>query len=436
MIYRAAHILTMTGGEITNGDVLVRNGCICDIGVNLIEMHPNEHVIDLGNCALLPGFINAHSHIDYTTHRNRRDALNLWNWIDGFGYNSGFLPEYDDILQSAILGASECARSGITCLGDSTFGGAAAEAMSRVGLRGIAYKELFGQSLGANYAQEFAKILDITKDIQARTSPLVKVGLSPHSLYTSSIDVLKLCADSCEELDMPVALHLAETWAEAEYTINGSGPLADWRRGMDRPPMVSGLSPAQTLHEAGLLRKGVCLAHCVHVSDDEIDLIARSGAGIAHCPRSNAYLGCGIAPVARFISAGARVGLGTDSAASCMSYDFFEEMRFALGFARAKRQDATVLTANDVLRMATIGGAETLGLANCVGTLEVGKRADMIAVDLSEMLPGEDLSLAIISRSPSDVNLVLVDGVEIVRGGLTINVDIEACRAEIKSRSI
>jgi 5-methylthioadenosine/S-adenosylhomocysteine deaminase len=289
--------------------------------------------------------------------------------------------------------------------------------MSKVGLRGIAYRELFGQSMGANYAQAFAIMLDTVQNTRAHTSSLVKVGLSPHAVYTSNIEVLQLCADTCAELDMPVALHLAETRAEAEYTLYGSGSLADWRRSMNRPPMVSGLSPTRTVHEAGLLRKGVCLAHCVHVSDDEIDLIARSGASIAHCPRSNGYLGCGIAPIARFISAGAKVGLGTDSAASCMSYNFFEEMRFALGLARAKEQDATVMTANDILRMATIGGAETLGLAQHVGSLEVGKRADMIAVDLSKSLPGEDLSLAIISRYPSDVALVLVDGVEIARGG-------------------
>ncbi|MCE5314778.1 MAG: amidohydrolase family protein [Armatimonadota bacterium] len=414
MIYKASHILTMTGDTIADSAVLVRDGGICDIGSNLAAAYPDEPVRDLGKCALMPGFVNAHSHIDYTMQRNRHDALNLWDWIDNLGCRTGCFPDYDLALQSAILGATECARSGITCLGDSTFTGAAAEAMSKVGLRGIAYLELFGQSMGNNYEQDFITKLNTARDIQSRISALVRIGLSPHAVYTSNQEVLKLCADSCAISDIPIALHLAETWAEADYTLKGTGPIAQWRARMDRPPMITGLSPTQTIYEAGLLRKGVCLAHCVHVTDDEIDLIAHSEASVAHCPRSNAYLGAGIAPMTRFRSAGATIGLGTDSAGSCMRLDFFEEMRFALGLARAIEQDAAVTTANDVLRMATIGGAETLGLDKCVGTIEVGKRADIVAVDLSDALSEEDPALAIMSRSPSDVKLVLVDGTEIV----------------------
>jgi 5-methylthioadenosine/S-adenosylhomocysteine deaminase len=319
-------------------------------------------------------------------------------------------------------------------MGDSTFTGAAAEAMGIVGLRGIAYCELFGQSMGDNYAQNFANKLNDAHELQARSSALVKIGLSPHTVYTSNIEVLELCAKSCADMGIPIALHLAETRAEADYTVHGTGPIADWRKRMDRPPMISGLSPTLALQKAGLLRKGVSMAHCVHVSDDEIEVIARSGASVAHCPRSNAYLGCGIAPITKFISAGATVGLGTDSEGSCMRFDFFEEMRFALGMARASRQDATVMTANDILRLATIGGAETLGLEKLVGTLEIGKRADIIAIDLDDTLPDEDLALAVISRSPSDIIMVMADGVEIVKDGRPANVDMDEYKAKLGTR--
>jgi len=160
--------------------------------------------------------------------------------------------------------------------------------------------------------------------------------------------------------------------------------------------------------------------------------VARSGVGVAHCPRSNAYLGAGIAPVARLVVAGADVGIGTDSAGSSLRLDFFEEMRFALGLQRARAEDAAVLTAKDVLKLATIGGARSLGLADRIGTIEPGKRADMIAVDLSEMLSSENIWLAVVSRSPSDVRLVVVDGVEVVRDGLPAGLDLDALRADLE----
>ncbi len=411
MIYKASHIFTIAEEPFEGGSVLVRDDCICDIGIGLHEKYPNESVVDLGNCVLMPGFVNAHSHIDYTWSRNQYDALNLWDWISQVGYRSGREPDYDTALNSAALGAAECVRSGITCLGDSTPTGAAAEAISKIGLRGIAYYELFGQSMGSDYPTRFQQKLNEVCKLHERSSKLVRIGISPHTVYTTNIEVMELCAGS----GLPVSIHLAETWAEAEYTQYGTGPIADWRNRMDRPPMITGLTPARTLEKAGLLKNGTSLAHCVHLSDDEIGLIAKSGASVAHCPRSNAYLGCGIAPVTQLKAAGATLGLGTDSEGSCMRFDFFEEMRFALGMARASRQDAGVITAKDILRMATLGGAETLGLEKDVGTLEIGKRADMIAIDMGDVLAGEDLSLAVLSRSPADVVMVTVDGVEIVK---------------------
>ncbi|MCE5198876.1 MAG: amidohydrolase family protein [Armatimonadota bacterium] len=432
MIYKAAYVLPISDAPISHGEVMVVDGEIRGVGRDLSSSFPGEPVNNLEQCALLPGFINAHSHIDYTSSRNRVDALNLWDWLEAVAYNPSRRPDYDEVLLSAIMGAAECARSGITCLGDCTFTGAAVNAMSRVGLRGVAYLELFGQSMANRYVEEYQDKLDKVAHLQQNASPHILVGLSPHTVYTSNADVLKLCAHSCTELHIPIALHLAETAAEAQYTLLGTGPIAEMRRKMNREPMVCGMTPARLLESVGLLTKGVSLAHCVHLASDEIELIAHSGAGIVHCPRSNAFLGAGVAPVTELLIEGARVSLGTDSAGSCMRLDFFEEMRFALGIARAVRQEAAMLMAKDVLRMATIGGAETLGLDESVGTLEVGKRADMVAVDISKMLPGECVELAIISRSPSDVIFTMVDGVEISRNGRATMVDELTCEAELK----
>jgi 5-methylthioadenosine/S-adenosylhomocysteine deaminase len=298
----------------------------------------------------------------------------------------------------------------------------------------VVYLELFGQSAGSNYDQLFSEQLDHIRQIQADSSPLVRTGLSPHAIYTSNRGLLKLCAEACAELDLPIALHLAETWAEVDYSLDGTGPLAEWRERLGYEPMVNGVRPAEYLDEIGLLRDGVCLGHCVYLSESEVQLVAASGASVAHCPRSNAYLGAGIAPVTDLLASGARVGIGTDSAGSCMRFDFFEEMRFALGLQRARAEDATVLTAKRVLELASLGGARALGLSDRIGSLEPGKRADMIAVDLGGMLPGEDIWLHLISRSPRDVRLVVVDGVEVASDGRLANVDAGACAAELRAR--
>lgn len=397
-------------GVIENGEVCIDGGRIESVG----QGTGGSEAIDLGNAVLLPGFVNAHSHIEYTLGRNTHDGLNFWDWIAAVGFRRDQTPPREVMLASARLGAALCADSGVTCLADCSYSGIAAEAIDGLGLRGIVFKEIFGQSMSDDYPARVALAIEEVHALQSRASERVRIGLSPHAVYTSNSEVLGLCAETCAKLDMPIAMHLAETRAEQEYTASGTGPIADMRRRMGYEPMASRRRPVQVLEDAGLLRRGVSLAHCVHLTDDEIDLIAASGAGVVHCARSNAFLGAGIAPVRGLMSAGARVGLGTDSAASCLTLDFFEEMRFALGIQRARAEDAGVLLAKDVLKLATTGGAEAIGLGDEIGRLEPRMRADMIAVDLGDMLPGEDIHLAVISKSPADVILRLVDGVPVV----------------------
>ncbi|MCX6343994.1 MAG: amidohydrolase family protein, partial [Armatimonadetes bacterium] len=416
-------------GVIENGEALVSGELISAVGVGLTDKYPHEPVRDLGCCALMPGFVNAHCHIDYTMSRNRLDGLNLWDWIDAVGFRKGRAPDYELILASAKLGCAELALSGVTCLGDSSFSGAAASAIDQMGLRGIVYKEIFGQSMGANHADGCAAAVDSVGELQAGMSDRVKIGLSPHSVYTSNIEVLRFCAES----GLPVAIHLAETSAETQYCLDGAGPLADWRRKLGYEPMISGNTPTRRLADAGLLRKGVSLAHCVHVDSKEIAMIAASGASVVHCPRSNAFLGAGIAPITEFIRAGACVGLGTDSAGSCGNLDFFDEMRCALRFARNFAKDALAMTANNILSIATLGGAKTLGLSDIIGSIEPGKRADMIAIDMARMLPCEDLGLAILSRCPSDVMMAMVGGKEILSNGRLASFDIRDLEQSLKA---
>lgn len=423
VIYRADCVLPMDDSEpVSPGEIWVGNGRIRDIGQSVSKRHPQIPIHDLGCAAVLPGFVNAHSHIEYTLSRNRHDALNLWQWLGAIGFKGQKQPNADLIAASARLGAAECAYSGITCMADSSFSGIAACALDEIGLRGIVYKELFGQSMGADYRRLFSNVIEDVRRLRSETSDRIDIGISPHSVYTSNIEVLKLCA----ETDMPVAIHLAETRAEEFYTLNGAGPLSDWRKSLGYDAPGFDVTPTQILNEAGLLRDGVILAHGVHLRKNEIAQIAASGAGVAHCPRSNAYLGAGIFPLRDFQSENAKIGLGTDSSASCLRMDFFEEMRFALAIHRARMQDAGTITAKDILGLATHGGAVALGLDEEIGRLKVGMRADMIAVGLGKSLPDEDIYLNVISKSPDDVILRLVDGVP-------LNPDVDARAGELKS---
>lgn len=435
MIYRARYIVPIASSPIEHGEVLIENGLIKAVGKGLSEAFPGQPGRDLGNAALMPGFVNAHTHLEYTLRQPPRDGLNLWEWLEQTGFGPGHTPGLEVLAASAETGAAECALSGVTCVGDCSFSGVSARAIDAVGIRGVVYREIFGQSLGEKHGDALRRLLDEASRTCDELSDRVMPGISPHSVYTSNRGLLELCARISESDGVPIALHAAETRAEADYLIRGAGPLAHMRRKLGREPMAAGMRTAPYLQETGLLRKGVCLAHCVDLLPEEVSLIASSGAGVAHCPRSNALLGAGIAPVPGLNRAGARVGIGTDSSASCLTLDFLEELRFALAIHRASAEDAGVLMAKDVLRQATLGGAEALGLDREIGSLEAGKRADLIAIDLGRMAEDADLCLAILASSPDDVVLVIVDGEIVAEKGRLTRIDVSECEKRLPGAS-
>lgn len=435
MIYRARYILPITSDPIECGEVLVEDGAIKAVGTGLSEALPEQPRRDLGSAVLLPGFVNAHTHLEYTFRLPPRDGLNLWDWIEATGFGLGRTPDPEVLAASAMFGAAQCALSGVTCAADSSYSGASAAAIDAVGIRGTVCREIFGQSLGEGYKNGLDRLLDELHEMRGRLSGRIRMGVSPHSVYTSNRELLELCAGLCDSAGIPVALHLAETRAEADYLTQGSGPLTDMRRKMGREPMGAGMRPVPYLRETGLLRKGVCLAHCVDVTPEEVEMIASSGAGVAHCPRSNAMLGAGIAPLPGLTAAGARVGIGTDSPASSLNLDFIEELRFALAIHRANAEDAGALMAKDVLRQATIGGAQALGMEREIGSLEAGKRADVVAIRLDPARAAADPHLAVLASAAKDVALVLVDGEPVVeKGGLT-RVDMSDCESRLRAVS-
>jgi cytosine/adenosine deaminase-related metal-dependent hydrolase len=302
----------------------------------------------------------------------------------------------------ARLGAHECLRSGITTVGDCSFSGAAATACADLGLRAVVYVEVFGTDESA-----IRERFDPTHERLSGTLPdQVRLAISPHAPYTCTLDLYRACA----ELGLPVATHLAESEAETEFLRSGTGTWQEFAELLVPPPGTTGI---RALAGEGLLGPHVLAAHCVQADEEEIALLAANDVAVAHCPRSNGLLGCGVAPLSALRDAGIRVCIATDSPASTPSFDMFEELRAAIAGARARERRPDALSAADALELATLGGARALGLGDEIGSITPGKRADLTVLSLSSspFLPWEDpVTAAVLGGSPERVVATLVSG--------------------------
>jgi cytosine/adenosine deaminase-related metal-dependent hydrolase len=403
-VLSADWVLPVEGAPIPEGAVALEGGEIVAVG-RRDELGEGERFDD---AVIVPGLVNAHTHLEYAVYAGFGDGLPFDRWLLVHMERKRRL-EPEDTVAIARLGAAESLRSGVTTVADSSFSGASAPACDELGLRAIVHLEVFGEDPGAIEEQFEPKRVEIEASLSGR----VRLGVSPHAAYTVSAE---LYAASLA-LGLPVATHLAESDAEQEWLRSGSGAWADHPALLDRPP---GETAVRHLAANGLLDRRMVAAHCVKVDAEEIALLARHDVAVAHCPRSNALLGCGIAPLAALRDAGIRVGLGTDSPASAPSFDMFDELRAAILGARAREERPDALSAKDALELATLGSASALGLANEVGSLAPGKRADLTVVSLagSPYLPWEDPAAAVVfGGSPERVELTLVDGEERYRKG-------------------
>jgi 5-methylthioadenosine/S-adenosylhomocysteine deaminase len=386
----AAWVLPVDGPPVEHGLVRYEGGRIVEVASGRAERHFEDAVI-------LPGFVNAHSHLEYANYGGFGDGTPFGPWIGTHVERKGRLGP-DEMLAVAQLGALDSLRSGITTTADYSFSGAAVTAARELGLRATVYLEVFARD-PADAARQWEE-----RRAQVEESELVRIGVSPHAPYTCSLETYRYCLS----LGVPVGTHLAESANEVEWLLHGEGPLraiADWLV----PP--AGKRPVASLEP--VLGPDLLCAHCVEVDGGEIALLAERGVPVAHCPRSNALLGCGIAPLADLRAAGVTVGLGTDSPASTPSFDVFEELRSAVAFARARERRAEALTASEALALATVDAARALRLDAEVGTLTAGKRADLTVVSLagSPYHPVEDPAAAVVfGGSPDRVLETIVDG--------------------------
>jgi 5-methylthioadenosine/S-adenosylhomocysteine deaminase len=396
-VLSADWVVPVEGPPIRDGAVAIEGGVIAAVGP-ASDLGEGERHRD---AVILPGFVNAHSHLEYAVYGGFGDGLPFGPWI-ALHVERKQRIDLADMEAIARFGALECLRSGITAVGDCSFSGAAATACADVGLRAIVYLEVFGvddTALSDRFEPTRERIAD-------DFSEAVKVGISPHAPYTCSLDLYR----ACDALDLRVATHLAESDAETEFLRTGEGSWQAFAE-MLVPPL--GTTGIRALAAEGLLGPQVLAAHCVQVDEEEIELLAANNVAVAHCPRSNAMLGCGIAPLNALRAAGIRVCIATDSPASTPSFDMFDEMRAAIAGARARERRPDALSAADALELATLGGARALGLDASLGSIVPGKKADLTVLSLAEtpFVPWEDpVTAAVLGGSPQHVIATLVSG--------------------------
>ena len=391
-------VVPVEGSPIRDGAVAIDDtGAIAAVGT-ATELGADDHHPE---AVILPGFVNAHSHLEYAAYAGFGDGLDFPTWI-GLHVQRKQRIDFEDMQAIARLGALECLRSGITTVGDCSFSGAAATACAELGLRGVVYLEVFGHT-----AEPVAERFEPMRErVAGSLTDDVRVGISPHAPYTCTLELYAASA----ALGLPIATHLAESEAEKLYLETGGGPWETFAHMLVAPLGSTGI---RALAEAGLLGPHVLAAHCVQADGEEIGLLADHDVAVAHCPRSNALLGCGTAPLAALRKAGIRVCIATDSPASTPSFDMFDEMRAAIAAARARERRPDALSAADALELATLGGARALGLDDSVGSLVPGKRADLTILSLADsaFVPWEDpVTAAVLGGSPDRVVATLVSG--------------------------
>jgi 5-methylthioadenosine/S-adenosylhomocysteine deaminase len=403
----------------------------------VLARFPRSRIIDLGEAILLPGLINAHSHLELTVMRGflEEEEHDFFAWLLKLTFARLALTS-GDLRASATWGAIEAARAGVTCVADASDSAKESmTALNEVGLRGIVYQESFGPD--AKLASENArKLKDKVGLLRDYETALVRAGVSPHSPYTVSGPQLELISEFALQEHLPVMIHAAESQSEQLLIEQGQGPFADALRLRGIVWRTPGTSSIQHLARHGVLDTKPLLAHCIRVNDDDIATIKEKRAGIAHCPKSNAKLGHGHAPFEKFLEHGLKVGIGSDSVASNNICDLLEEARFATLTARAvgNIRQPELVSAETALFSATLGGARALGIDNETGSITEGLQADLTAIRLdgAHQQPVRDpITALVFCSSASDVRLTVVAGKEIYRDGQITTVDEEAVRARV-----
>ncbi|MDI6800300.1 MAG: amidohydrolase family protein [Actinomycetota bacterium] len=438
MLLTARWVLPISEPPIEDGAVLVDGSRIVEIGElkELSAKYRSEEIKDLGLSVIMPGFVDAHSHLEYSVFRGSCDDLAFSDWKLQVTEKSRLLSK-EDWLVSARLGALEAISSGITSIADTTSSGASLWATKEAGLSGIIFCEVLGMD-NSKVEALIAEAKENVKSWQVETKGTgISIGVSPYSVYAVSPLLFKAVSAWAKKDGLAVSFHLAGSSDEVEFVKYGASPLATrylkemgWDDLLWQP---MGVSPVKYVEQWEALESGKVIAvHCVQVDDYDIDILKKYGVSVVHCPKCSAKLGMGIAPLSKFLSRGIKVAIGMDSPASNNTMDMFDEMRIGLLLQRGKEAKVKGFSAGAFIRMATLGGAEVLGLDSKVGSLEKDKEANIIAVDISNThtnLTCDPYSSLVYTANQEDVVFTMIGGKIVYEGGEHLTLDREAIRA-------
>ncbi|RNB87794.1 amidohydrolase [Brevibacillus fluminis] len=413
-------ILTMEGeGPAVKGDILIENDEIKRIVASIDE--PADIVIQGSGMVALPGLINAHQHTPMSLLKGFSDDLKLMEWLEQKMLPAEARMTPEDIYWGAKLSMAEMIKSGTTAFADMYIHmDEIAQAVTEVGMRASLTRGLV--FLEDDGGRRLAEALDLIERWDGKADGRITTMFGPHAPYTCPPEPFRHVVKLAEEMNKPIHVHLAETTEE----------VMKIRAAYNR-------TPTEYLYDVGLFeRLHVLLAHSVHLNLKDIRLLKGMRGGVSHNPVSNAKLGCGIAPVRQMQEQGITVGMGTDGSGSATTIDMFEEIKAATWLQKLECGDPTVLPARQVLRMATVGSAKALNIDHQVGTLAVGKKADLILVDLNKphLQPLHNLeSLLAYGVNGSDVDTTIVNGKVLMRNRQLTTIDEEELLKQVAVRA-
>lgn len=407
------------GAVAISGDSIVAVGPADEIQ----QRYTTDELILCDGQVILPGLVNTHTHVPMTLLRGLADDLRLDVWLMGY-----MLPTETEFVNpefcrlGTLLACAEMIRSGVTAFADMYYYEEdVAAATAEAGMRALCAQSVlkFPTPDSPSYDEGLARTRQFIEAWKGH--PLIVPAVGPHAPYTCTDEMLQACADLALAFDVPLHIHINEAKYEVEESRNEFG-----------------IPQVPRIEKFGLLKTKMLAAHCVHVDSGEIRSLARAGAGIAHCPTSNLKLGSGIAPVVEMLKQKANVGIGTDGPASNNDLDMFEEMRLAAILAKGATLDPLVLPAKQALVMATRMGAAAMHMADDTGSLEVGKRADVIVVNLNTLHntptfqrdPDAAYSQIVYATKSTDVQHVMVNGAWLMRDRALLTIDETTIMAE------
>jgi cytosine/adenosine deaminase-related metal-dependent hydrolase len=403
----APFVWPAVGPLIHDGAVLVGPaGTIDEVGpADAVPSPPDADVHTFEGCVLLPGLINAHTHLELHSLQGRVEEDDFFDWIRGIKVAKEELSE-EAFVEAARVGVRDTWRWGVTTVADTGTSGATVPALSELGGHGVYYHEAITPDPSAVDAVfgDFEVQVDRLRDMAGAG---VRVGVSPHAPYSAHEDLYRRVVGLADRVSLPLAGHVAESLAETAFVTKGQGPFADlWRsRGFDLPSPRR--SPVQFAADQGLLRPEMLAIHAVQVDDEDVALLAACDAAVVSCPRSNARHGHGPPPLGQLVDAGVRVGLGTDSIVSVGSVDMLAEARAACALEG--------ITPEIALHLLTRGAASALGLDQSTGAIVRGLRADLCVVDVAAVRAGDGAEAVLDERAR--VAATVVGGRFVYRGG-------------------